>query len=321
MGDPDATIVVPSRRPDLMNMHYRHTQVGWVMLVAVAAAIALGWGALPPEAAVAARIPLLLIVALLLLGFGTLTVEVSEDAIRLWFGIGLIRKRIPLREVRSWREFRNPWYTGWGIRMGPGGVVWNVSGFDAVQLELGGKRFRIGTDEPAELVAAITRAKGETPAPTGTPEAPGLAAGRLSSSVGLLVLALGIALVGALFYSQVRPPRVAVDSQGLEIETPFYGTSVAAADIVGISLEPRLPRVLRRTNGFAGAGTLRGHFRIEELGEGRLYVEQGFAPYLLVRLRRGYVIVNFREPGKTRTLYDEMARIWPDRVTRAAGPT
>jgi hypothetical protein len=303
-----------------MNAHYRHTQVGWVMLVAAAAAVALTWGALPPGAVVAVRIPLLLVAALLLFGFGTLTVEVSEGAIRLWFGIGLIRKRIPLREVRSWREFRNPWYTGWGIRIGPGGVVWNVSGFDAVQLELDGKRFRIGTDEPAELVAAITRAKEEAPAPAGAPAAPGPTAGNLSWRVGLPVLALGAVLVGALFYSQIRPPGVVVDSKGFEIDTPFYGTSVAAADIVGISLEQRLPRVLTRTNGFAGAGTLRGHFRLEELGEGRLYVELGFAPYVLVHLRQGYVIVNFREPGKTRALYDEMARTWPDRVATPAGP-
>jgi len=303
-----------------MSAHYRHTQVGWVMLVAAAAAVALGWGTLPPEAAVAARIPLLLIVALLLFGFGTLTVEVSEDAIRLWFGIGLIRRRILLRDVRSWREIRNPWYAGWGIRMLPGGVLWNVSGFDAVQLELDGKRFRIGTDEPAELVAAITRAKGEAPQPAGTPEAPGSTAGSLSWKVGLLALALGVVLVGALFYFQTRPPRVAVGSKGFEIETPFYGTSVAAADIVGISLEPRLPRVLRKTNGFAGAGTLRGHFRLEDLGDGRLYVEQGFAPYVLVRLGRGFVIVNFREPERTRALYDELARAWPDRVATPGGP-
>jgi len=303
-----------------MNAHYRHTQVGWVILGFAAAFVALVWPGLPPEAAAAARVPLLLVVALLVFVFGTLTVEVAQDAIRLRFGVGLVRKRIPLQDVRSWREVRNPWYTGWGIRLGPGGVLWNVSGFDAVQLELGdGKRFRIGTDEPAELASAIMRAKGEAPAPAGAPEAAGPAAAKLSWKVGLGVLALGVVLVGALFYFQIRPPRVTVSSAGLQIETPFYGTSIPAADIASLSLETRLPRVILKTNGFGGAGTQRGWFRLEEWGEGRLYVEQGFAPYALVRLRQGYVVVNFREPEKTRTLYDEMARTWPDRVA-APGP-
>ena len=76
--------------------------------------------------------------------------------------------------------------------------------------------------------------------------------------------------------------------------------------------------MLAKTNGFAGAGSLRGHFRVEGLGDGRLYVEEGFAPYVLVRLRQGFVVVNFREPERTSALYDEMARAWPDRVTPAA---
>jgi hypothetical protein len=299
-----------------MDAHYRHTQVGWVVIVAAAAAVALGWGAFPPEAAVTVRLPLLLIAALILLVFGTLSVEVSEDAIRLRFGIGLVRKRIALREVRSWREFRNPWYCGWGIRLGRGGVLWNASGFDAVQLELGdGKRFRIGTDEPAALASAITRAKGEAPVPAGTPDTSAPTTGGRPGKVGLVVLALGVVLAGALFYFQMRPPRVVVASTGLEIGTPFYGTSIPTADIASVSLVTRLPRVVQKTNGFGGAGTLRGRFRLEEWGEGRLYVERGFAPYVLVRLRQGYAVVNFREPERTRALYDEMARAWPDRVS------
>ncbi len=134
------------------------------------------------------------------------------------------------------------------------------------------------------------------------------------------MLALGVALVGALFWSQMRPPKVAVAREGFEVETLFYGASFAAADVTAVSLETRLPRVLLKTNGFGGAGTLRGHFRVEGLGDGRLYVEEGIAPYVLVRLREGFVIVNFREPERTRALYDEMARAWPDRVAaRLAG--
>jgi hypothetical protein len=47
-----------------------------------------------------------------------------------------------------------------------------------------------------------------------------------------------------------------------------------------------------------------------------MYVEDGIAPYLVVRLRQGFVIVNFREPERTRALFEEMARAWPDRVRR-----
>jgi len=140
----------------------------------------------------------------------------------------------------------------------------------------------------------------------------------VSWKTGLFVLALGIVLVGALFWSSIRPVKVAVAPEGFEVKTPFYGATFAAADITAVSLESNPPRVLWKTNGFGGAGTLRGHFRVEGLGDGRLYVDEGMAPYVLVRLRRGYVIVNFREPQRARALYEEMARAWPDRVVAPA---
>ena len=149
-----------------MSSHYRHTQVGWVILGVLAAVAFLGLNSLPPEAAGATRAPLLVLAALVLLLFCALTVEVDPEAIRVRFGIGLIQKRIPLGEVAGWRAVRNPWYCGWGIRLGPWGVLWNVSGFGAVEIDFpGGRRFRIGTDEPEALVRAITQAKGVSAPP------------------------------------------------------------------------------------------------------------------------------------------------------------
>jgi hypothetical protein len=305
-----------------MQPHYRHTQIGWAIIGSFALIAAF---VLPQlQAGHVDRGPALFlsIAGLVLLLFGALTVEVDASSIQLRFGVGLVRKRIALRGVKSWREVRNPWYSGWGIRMGPGGVMWNVSGFDAVELELDdGTRFRIGTDEPVALAAAIALARGEAPVgpsalSEGRPVVPRVAvAGRGSLALALLA---GAALVGGLFWSQIQPPRVTVGPQGFEIGTLFYGDAFAAADITAISLERALPRVLVRTSGFAGAGTLRGRFRVEGLGDVRLFVDVGFAPYLKVRLQRDVVFINFRQPERTRALYEEMAQLWPTRVLAPA---
>ncbi|MBD3235434.1 MAG: hypothetical protein GF330_01875 [Candidatus Eisenbacteria bacterium] len=101
----------------------------------------------------------LLTLALLLLAlflFGSLTVEVTTEAVRLWFGPGLVRRSFRLEQIRAVRAVRNKWYYGWGIRIFPGGVLYNVSGLDAVELEMrDGRRYRIGTSHPDELVRAI----------------------------------------------------------------------------------------------------------------------------------------------------------------------
>jgi hypothetical protein len=308
---------IPEEERERMGVHYRHTQVGWVILGVVAAMAAFIVYRLPGPPETPSPVPVLVVLALVAALFATLTVEVDREGIRLHFGVGLIRKRVSLAHVSGWQAVRNPWYAGWGIRLGPGVVLWNVSGFEAVELTLpGGRRFRVGTDDPRALVAAITQAKG-----VAASAAPGdeewTLGRRFIGWGGAVALVAGVPLVGWIFWSQIQPPGVSVSAGGFEVDTPFYGQSFPAGDLTAISLETRLPRVLARTNGFAGAGTLRGHFRVEGLGQGRLYVDLGFAPYVLVRLREGFVILNFREPQRTVALYEEMARAWPDRV---AGP-
>lgn len=142
-----------------MNVSYRHTQVGYLMIavlgagvVALSAASAFGSG---PKALVA----VVAVLGACLLLFPTLTAVVHGDRLQCFFGLGLVRREIPVAEIQAVSVVRNPWTYGWGLRLIPGGWLWNVSGFDAVELRLhNGKRFRIGTDEPLALHAAITNA-------------------------------------------------------------------------------------------------------------------------------------------------------------------
>ena len=90
------------------------------------------------------------------------TVEVDDEAITVWFGLGVIRKKLFLKDVTSCQAVINPWYYGWGIRKIPLGWLYNVSGFSAVELEMvDGKKNRIGTNEPEKLEEAVRAALGK----------------------------------------------------------------------------------------------------------------------------------------------------------------
>lgn len=136
-------------------MIYRNTQLGTAILVtlAVVAAILLVVTALRPSGV---SVVAVLVLAAIALGFGSLTVDVSQRRIQCWFGPGIARRNFDLAAVESVEIVRNRWFYGWGIRITPQGWMYNVSGLDAVELQLAsGKRFRIGTDEPEQLQAAI----------------------------------------------------------------------------------------------------------------------------------------------------------------------
>jgi hypothetical protein len=71
-------------------------------------------------------------------------------------------KTVRIEDIQSAEVVENPWYAGWGIRITPQGMLYNVSGFQAVEMRMkNGSRFRLGTDEPESLQGAILQAMQE----------------------------------------------------------------------------------------------------------------------------------------------------------------
>ncbi len=144
-----------------MAVRYRHTQLGVVVLVVVGLAAA---AIIVPACFVPMPVGALVVAGVLLVCvglFATMTVDVTDRRIALRFGPGVIRAELRAGEIRRVQVVRNRWYMGWGVRQLPGGWLYNVSGLDAVEVEMtGGRIHRIGTDEPEALAAAIREAAG-----------------------------------------------------------------------------------------------------------------------------------------------------------------
>ena len=142
-----------------MIKRYEHTQVGYLIIVAMAAVMVLIGVVLANVGINWIAIAVLVVIAVALVLFYSLTVVIREDELEVRFGPGLIRKRFKLNEIESCQAVKNPWYYGWGIRLTPHGMLFRVSGVHAVQIKLRtGKKFRIGTDVPQELEEAIRQA-------------------------------------------------------------------------------------------------------------------------------------------------------------------
>lgn len=144
-------------------MYYRHTQFGTAVLVASVVAALLvagvsfrmGWSPL--------AVPILFLLLITALMFPSLTVKVDGTYLRCRFGFGVFRKRFLLNDIQNVKSVRNPWYSGWGVRLTSQGWVFSVSGYKAVEITLkGGDIYRIGTDTPDELIGAILAGKRES---------------------------------------------------------------------------------------------------------------------------------------------------------------
>ena len=143
-----------------MAKHYRHTQRGTLMLLTLSLAVLVAGllGVLALQSGRGSWVPFVICALLLVTAwlFASLTVEVSGGEIRWYFGPGLWDYRLAFSDIEDVRIVRNTWLNGFGIRMRPGWRLFNVSGLDAVELQLkNGDIRRIGTDDPKGLAAAL----------------------------------------------------------------------------------------------------------------------------------------------------------------------
>ena len=289
-------------------IRYSHRQTGWVMLAAAGATfafIALQLTIAPTSFLLIPTFALIVVLAL----FGSLRVTVSDERIELSFGVGLIRKAIPVSSVRAVARARNPWYYGWGIRGLPNGILYNVSGFHAVELTLDdGRRVRIGTDEPDALVGALSKVVGVAAGSASSDVA--VQGSRVASLVLLFVAVIGPAIVvGTVLYAGMRPVRTSIANGVLNINGGSSHATVALRDIKEVSLEPQLPGIARRTNGFSMGGSLRGHFRLDSGEPVQLFVERNHPPFVVIRTGNSRIWVNAAESHGTCALYKSLTGV------------
>jgi hypothetical protein len=142
---------------------YRHTQTAYALTGTVLLLALLSLGALilaAPATGVAT-----VAVLVLLVGFGcaavfsSMSIAVEHERLVWCFGFGLLRKSVALAEIARVERTRTSPLEGWGIHWTRRGWLYNVSGFDAVWIQLRtGKQFLLGTDQPEQLVQAMEAA-------------------------------------------------------------------------------------------------------------------------------------------------------------------
>lgn len=135
---------------------YAHTQSGWIRWLMYGVAgielVALAFAYRDPLLRVLLPAMALLFVLMAFI-FGELTVRDDCEDLVVEFGpLHLLRKRVAYAEMLGVSTGRTTFWEGWGIHYNRHGWLWNVSGFDCVQVDLkGNRKVRIGTDDPEKL--------------------------------------------------------------------------------------------------------------------------------------------------------------------------
>lgn len=150
-------------------MTYKHTQIGYLMIVVTLAVLALFVWTYITSAMEAPSVDsgnnllmtsIMMLIVFILISFTTLNVRIDKKYLWIKFGYGIYKKKFPLNEIVSAKTVKNRRWYGWGIRrwFWRNMRIYNVSGFNAVEIRMkNGRIYRIGTDEPKKLEQAIVQ--------------------------------------------------------------------------------------------------------------------------------------------------------------------
>ena len=122
-------------------------------------------------------------------------------------------------------------------------------------------------------------------------------------AIGLISLSLII--VSGFLIVGIIEPKVVIESDKIIISGQ-YKRSIVNSDIKEISLEDKMPKVLRKVNGFDFGDALRGSFDLEGIGISSIYVHENQPPFIIIKTEDRTYIINYKDPEKTKDLYEEI---------------
>jgi hypothetical protein len=217
-------------------------------------------------------------------------------------GIGLVSRKYRIEEIKSCKAVKNPILAGVGIRLISNGWLYNVSGSYAVELAFKNRKsiVRIGTDQPEKVAEEINRLINSNKT-----EISGFEKETSGYYISAIIIFLVLFFPAILMIYGSREPGVIVKQDEFTIKG-MYGLSVKYSSISSVDTVTYLPKIRLRTNGFALASILKGNFTLSDNSRVKLFIRKGVSPYIHIETADNVIYFNFKDPGKTRNLYNDL---------------
>jgi hypothetical protein len=282
----------------------KYTQVGTFSIISIGFAVIIcivimTITGLNDLAAVGIMASVVMILLICLLIFYKLTITIDNTYIRFSLGTGLITKKYLISDIKSCKSVSNNLIHGIGIRMIPGGWLYNVSGLKAIEIKFKNSKsvIRIGTDHPDEIAGIISEMIKTDQSGSGMDYKD-----KTGFRLAWIIIAITLLIPVILILTGNRDPGITLSKSGLKI-SGMYGLTINYSDIKQLDTLSSLPRIQMRTNGYASGKSLKGNFRLQNKENAKLFITKRVPPYILIRTDELNLYLNFKESKKTVDLF------------------
>jgi hypothetical protein len=121
----------------------------------------------------------------------------------------------------------------------------------------------------------------------------------------IAVLVITTAGVGVLMYFSAKPTEYVLQNGILKI-SGMYGGEIPVDEINSMELKDTLPQILLRTNGSALGTKLKGHFKLKDVSDAKLFIDTSKPPFIFLKINSKLIILNCDDSLKTEELYKNL---------------
>lgn len=126
----------------------------------------------------------------------------------------------------------------------------------------------------------------------------------------VIAMILTFGFIGGMIVYGAQDAKIEVSEKSIQIRS-MYGISINFSEIEEVVLIEKSMEEIgvgRRTNGYGGLdGTLKGHFKSNELGAVLLFVKADSSPTIMIkRFNKKTIYISFSNSDKTRSLYEDI---------------
>lgn len=126
-------------------------------------------------------------------------------------------------------------------------------------------------------------------------------------AIPVVISVISLIFVAIIMFFSSQSTKVTFLDEGLEIHG-MYGDVYQWESIDEVKLLDELPTILLRTNGSAVGANLKGHFKTEEYGKVKLFVNKDKPPFIYLLIDDKMTIFNMKEAAETKETFEEILR-------------
>lgn len=131
----------------------------------------------------------------------------------------------------------------------------------------------------------------------------------LKISISVILIAGVVLFLFFLAKSTTKETEVVISSTSFEVKGMFGGV-YDFDKVTAIEMEDSIPAVIVKTNGSGLGEVKKGSFKLEGLGECKLFTLSDNGPFIYVLADGKYVIMNYADKVKTEKLYNALSSAW-----------